>query len=161
MVKVKLEPTDKKEIRIIIVNINKTQVLSCVVILLSQLLALINCYFLIVFFVFVFFQWKNLHSCEDNQREWRIIRGVFRTLLPWTIFAKHKILDVFDRVLNTPPMMVSVRQRLFSRFRTFSFLTIFSANTTKWSNTFNQYIGCCQRIVRVCLTILWGWRLKG
>ena len=125
MVKVKLEPTDKKEIRIIIININKTQVLSCVVIVLSQLLALINCYFLIVFFsCCCFFQWKNLHSCEDNQREWRIIRGVFRTLLPWTIFAKHKILDVFDRVLNTPPMMVSVRQRLFSRFRTFSFLTI-------------------------------------
>ena len=24
-----------------------------------------------------------------------------------------------------------------------------------------QFIGCRRRIVWVCLTILWGWRLKG
>ena len=36
----------------------------------------------------------------------------------------------------------------------------FSANPTKWSNTLTQFIGCCWRIVWVCLTILWGWRLK-
>ena len=32
------------------------------------------------------------------------------------------------------------------------------ANPIKSSNTLQQ---CCRRIVWVCLTILWGWRLKG
>ena len=35
-----------------------------------------------------------------------------------------------------------------------------STNSTKWSNTFKQFVGNSQRIVWVCLTILWGWRLK-
>ena len=34
------------------------------------------------------------------------------------------------------------------------------ANPTKWSNTLRQFVGCCRRIVWVCLTILWGWRSK-
>ena len=33
-----------------------------------------------------------------------------------------------------------------------------SANPTKWWSTLKQFVGCCQRIVWVCLTILWGWR---
>ena len=36
-----------------------------------------------------------------------------------------------------------------------------SGNPTKWSDTFKQCVGCCQGIVLVRLTILWGWRLKG
>ena len=35
-----------------------------------------------------------------------------------------------------------------------------SANPTKWSVTLKQFVGFCWRIVWVCLTILWGWRLK-
>ena len=34
-----------------------------------------------------------------------------------------------------------------------------SANATKWSNTFKQFVSKSRRIV--CLAILWGWRLKG
>ena len=34
-----------------------------------------------------------------------------------------------------------------------------TANSTKWSNTLRQFVGCCRWIVWVCLTILWGWRL--
>ena len=34
------------------------------------------------------------------------------------------------------------------------------ANLTKWSNTLKKLVGCCWRIVWVCLTILWGWRFK-
>ena len=30
-----------------------------------------------------------------------------------------------------------------------------------WYQYVNCYVGCCRRIVWVCLTILWGWRLKG
>ena len=33
------------------------------------------------------------------------------------------------------------------------------ANPTKWSNTLKQFVGNYRRIE--CLTILWGWRLKG
>ena len=35
-----------------------------------------------------------------------------------------------------------------------------STNSTKWSNTLKQFVGNSQWIVWVCLTILWGWRLK-
>ena len=34
-----------------------------------------------------------------------------------------------------------------------------SANPIKWSNTLKQFVGFCQRIVWVCLIILWGWCL--
>ena len=37
----------------------------------------------------------------------------------------------------------------------------FSANPSKWSNTLKQFVGFCRRIVWVCLTTLWGWRLNG
>ena len=33
-----------------------------------------------------------------------------------------------------------------------------SANPTKWSNTSKQFVG---NLPTNCLTILWGWRLKG
>ena len=39
-------------------------------------------------------------------------------------------------------------------------LTPLNANPTKWSNTLKQFIGNSRRIIWVCLTILWGWRLK-
>ena len=35
-----------------------------------------------------------------------------------------------------------------------------SANPTKWSNTLKQCVGFCRRIVWVCLTTSWSWRLK-
>ena len=35
-----------------------------------------------------------------------------------------------------------------------------SANPAKRSNTLKQLVGKSQQIVWVCLTILWGWRLK-
>ena len=36
-----------------------------------------------------------------------------------------------------------------------------SANPTKWLNTLKQFVDFCWRNVWVCLTFLWGWRLKG
>ena len=39
--------------------------------------------------------------------------------------------------------------------------TPLSAFPKNWSNTLKQFFGESQRIVWVCLTILWGWRLKG
>ena len=34
-----------------------------------------------------------------------------------------------------------------------------SANPTKWSNKLKQFVDNIKGIVRVSLTILWGWRL--
>ena len=36
-----------------------------------------------------------------------------------------------------------------------------NSNPTKWSNTLKHFLGKSRWIVWVCLTILWGWRLKG
>ena len=43
------------------------------------------------------------------------------------------------------------------------FLNPLSTNPTKWSNTIKhtQFAGYCRGIVCVCLSILWGWHLKG
>ena len=35
-----------------------------------------------------------------------------------------------------------------------------SANSTKWSNTLEQFLGWCRQTVSVCLTFLWGWHPK-
>ena len=35
-----------------------------------------------------------------------------------------------------------------------------NANPTKWSKTLKQFVDCCRRIILVCLTILWSWRLR-
>ena len=35
-----------------------------------------------------------------------------------------------------------------------------SASPTKWSNTLKQFVDFCPRILWLCLTILWGWRVK-
>ena len=37
----------------------------------------------------------------------------------------------------------------------------FSTSSTKWSDTLKQFVGKSRRIFWVCLTILWGWHLKG
>ena len=42
----------------------------------------------------------------------------------------------------------------------FFYVDAISANPTKSSNTLKKFVGNSQRIVWLCLTILWGWRLK-
>ena len=39
-------------------------------------------------------------------------------------------------------------------------LSSLSANPTKWSTILKQFVSSSRRIVWVCLTILWGWRVK-
>ena len=55
-------------------------------------------------------------------------------------------------------MWAKIRDEMVWEFRTVNPL---SANTTKWPNTFKQFVGNTRRIVWVCLTILRGWHLKG
>ena len=42
-----------------------------------------------------------------------------------------------------------------------SYFNPLSASPTKLSNTLKQFVGNSRRSVWVCLTILWGWCLKG
>ena len=49
-------------------------------------------------------------------------------------------------------------EKNFELSQTFNHL---NSNPTKWSNTLNNSSANCRRIVWVCLTILWNWRLKG
>ena len=42
----------------------------------------------------------------------------------------------------------------------YTWLNPLSTNPAKWSNTLKQFVGCCLRIVWVCLTILQSWRSK-
>ena len=63
-------------------------------------------------------------------------------------------------------MMNYFYKKFSSRCLRGSYLHIWSefalrASPTKWSDTLKQFVGCCRRIVWVCLTIFWGWRLKG
>ena len=61
-------------------------------------------------------------------------------------------------------------RKIYSRYSTYEFENIqctakrpfnrLSANTTKWSSTFKQFVSKSRQIVWVCLTILWGWRLR-
>ena len=76
---------------------------------------------------------------------------VFIWIQPLTIFAKSFIL--IERFWIHFYMIY-----LFS-LKYSNVLNPLSANTTKWSNTFKQFVGCC-RIVWVCLTILWGWHIE-
>ena len=62
-------------------------------------------------------------------------------------------------------------QRFFYAFRGYrnralgwnglrEYLNPLSADPTKWSNTLKQFVDKSRLIVWVCLTILWGWRLR-
>ena len=54
--------------------------------------------------------------------------------------------------------VVICKMRLVRRTK---YIIPWSADPTKWSNTTKQFVGSCRQIVWVCLTILWGSRLKG
>ena len=58
-------------------------------------------------------------------------------------------------LLNDAFVIDNVRN---SRCRCFELL---SSNPTNWSNTLKEFFSNNIRIVLVCLTVLWDWRLKG
>ena len=47
------------------------------------------------------------------------------------------------------------------KFHVLEYLNSLSVNRTKWLNALKQFVGKSRRIVLLCLTILWGWHLKG
>ena len=46
-------------------------------------------------------------------------------------------------------------------FYKISVLNPLSASPRKWSNTLNRFVGVPTSCLLECLTILWGWHLKG
>ena len=101
---------------------------------------------------------------------WKLVKTYFsktrftRQLKNLKDFAKLWDEVCFVSFNSFRPNVDLYRQRDFF-FRGIAALSIFnllSANPTKWSSTLKQFVGCCRRIVWMCLTILWGWRrLKG
>ena len=59
---------------------------------------------------------------------------------------------------NVVPLNNLVHEKEILHLRLFNPLV---ANLTKCSNTLKQFVGSCRRIIWVCLTILWGCRLRG
>ena len=59
------------------------------------------------------------------------------------------------------PVLQAYRRNCECYRNSYLFINPLSANPTKWSNTLKQFVGCCRRIVWVCLTILWDWLLRG
>ena len=57
----------------------------------------------------------------------------------------------------------SIPKQLYSEMKYYieDLLNTLSVNPTKWSNTRKEFVGNSRQIVWVCLTILWGWHLKG
>ena len=65
---------------------------------------------------------------------------------------KIKMYCIFKLLVRTYHLFdFRVKQRFFNPL---------GASPTKWSNTLKQFVACCQQIVWVCLTILWGWHLE-
>ena len=65
---------------------------------------------------------------------------------------------IFDRILNNP---LNLFVCLFICFFVSGRFNPLSTNPTKWSNTLNQFVGCCRRIISVCLTNFVGLAIKG
>ena len=55
----------------------------------------------------------------------------------------------------------SFQKIIFKQFKCLLLFNPLSTFPTKWWNTLKQFVVNSKRIVWVCLTILWGWRLKG
>ena len=66
-------------------------------------------------------------------------------------FYSSGLLAVFPVFLSV--MLIVLKDQLQG-----DFLLSLKAPT---SNALKQFVDCCRRIVWVCLTILWGWHLKG
>ena len=88
--------------------------------------------------------------------------------LLWSSDSSIEIYLWIMQILEMTSFMKSSRQRAFiveiflmgslhSIIESFFYVNTISANPTKSSNTLKKFVGNSQRIVWMCLTILWGW----
>ena len=64
----------------------------------------------------------------------------------WSVIKLSLVVDIMDK------------KNYLLAFPLFNSLSV---NPTKWSIILKQFVAKSRQIVWVCLTILWGWRLKG
>ena len=74
--------------------------------------------------------------------------------------AIFSLLRFSEKVILISEVIKSVTA-IFTHHALSEHLNPLSTNPTKWSNTLKQFVGFFRRIVWVCLTILWDWRLIG
>ena len=88
--------------------------------------------------IFFFFFFKTIYKVLTRDHQWNSIPSKSMSCI--FLISRHgmKLKLALGIILNT-----------------------LRANPTKWSNTLKQFVGCWQLIAGVCLTILWGWCLKG
>ena len=87
----------------------------------------------------------------------------FQPNIAFNVETNHLILSPnqmtgFYMEFNTGLKWVNIDKGILSEK---DFVYPLGASTTEWSNTLKQFVGFCRRIVWVCLTLLWDWRLKG
>ena len=93
-----------------------------------------------------------------------------RPLTSWKIKVKilaqifaiyfYKIITFWNVVFTSPRKSIRLNEVVIS-CKVFCKFNHLSAKPIKCSNTLKQFVDFCRRIVWMCLTILWGWRLKG
>ena len=88
-------------------------------------------------------------------RSFTLIVGLF------SFVSKKGIFFNWDSLYNTFTYFKQFLWKIHYFTRQMYSFNALSANPTNWSNTLKQFVGICRRIVWVCLTILWGWRLNG
>ena len=80
-----------------------------------------------------------------------------RVLRKKKLFLRH--CEFVEKMVHSFTYLCRYSSWKFGDQRYFSVIAL-SANPTKWSNTLKQSVGISRGIDWVCLTILWGWRLK-
>ena len=78
----------------------------------------------------------------------------------WFAWVCRNVLEISEGATIISITLQFCYWNKFDCWSTYSFNTL-SANPTKWWNTLKQFVGFCEQIVWVYLTILWCPRLKG
>ena len=98
--------------------------------------------------------WGRLILCRANQ--WTGFFMITASLMKELIQKSNLNFD-FSFSIHWNNTVKNVFIRLSSYFA----FNPLSTNLTKWSNILKKFVGNSLRLVWVCLTILWGWPLKG
>ena len=107
-----------------------------------------------------FFIWKVWKRREKITKVW--ISWERKELFRWN---KKTLFIVFEGLSFGELDQNGLSIAIFCNIFDFDFWSLgefnpSSANPTSWSDALKQFVGNSQRIVWVCLTILWGWHLK-
>ena len=94
------------------------------------------------------------------KNKWKIPVTIFKMLIITNSLSPSTVLKISERRCSVQMPFIhalSNNNRMLFRLE----INSLSDNPTKWLNVLKQFVGKSWRIVWVCLTILWGCRLKG